>query len=149
MSKRQSKAIFILLSVFWVLIVVLGILLVAFRFEEYGFGGLLALGLGVLMLIVFTVIHLPKRIQVKSFVRRIDRWAMGLLLFAVVLFLAYSIVQGFHRFGLIGSGVLLLFLVVFLRILRDYVREVLLGRRPGKRRASPRGKTDQGDLSRH
>lgn len=76
------------------------------------------------MLIIFITAFLPSRLQDLPLTKMTSRWATAFLILSAILFLALTLVMSFPQYGLAGSGVILLFMVVLTGALRDYIRDM-------------------------
>ena len=135
MGRNRSKVPVVLLSLVWLAVVLGAVTLVVVRREEYGFQAYVTLGIAALMLVVFVIALLPRRLQRAAAAESLGTWATGGLILLIVLTLAGSLVKGFPNLGLFGSLVLLLFLAVFIEIFIRFIREHTRGK-------SKRGKAD-------
>jgi len=124
MAERRPTTVFILLNLAWLAIVLAGIAIVIWKFDEYGIGGVIAIGIGLAMLVIFGISHLSKSAHDKPMTKRLGEGATGALILGAILVLAYSLVRGYRNFGVFGTAVLLLFLVIFVGILKDYIKHL-------------------------
>ena len=112
----------ILLNGIWLAVVLSGMGLVLFRFEEYGWWGVGAILVGVSMLVIFSVTHLRATGRGGETARRVSDYATGAAILGAIVVLAVSLVESVRRRSIVPALVLVLFLSVFLRIARDYAR---------------------------
>ena len=119
----------ILLSLIWLATVCGAVSLAIVRRDQRGIFSYLAVGAGVVMLVVFAVDRLPWKVQKKSFAELLGHLSVGLLILFAILILAASLVKGYRNFGVLGNGVLLLFLITFIRIFISYVKDFTKRRR--------------------
>jgi O-antigen/teichoic acid export membrane protein len=123
-GKKTARWRTILLCALWLGIVLGGIILTLLHREQYGVSTPAITSLGIFMLIIFITAFLPSRLQDLPLTKMTSRWATAFLILSAILFLALTLVMSFPQYGLAGSGVILLFMVVLTGALRDYIRDM-------------------------
>jgi len=123
---KPKKRIFktILLSGIWLATVCVTVTLAIARRDEYGITSYLIAGAAAVMLAVFVVAHLPRRLQRRYVAELLGKLSVGLLILFAIFILAASLVKGYRNLGVLGTGVLILFLVTFVRIFISYVKDL-------------------------
>ena len=122
-TKPELRFKTIFLSVIWLATVCGAVILAIMRRDQYGTLSYVAVGAGVVMLVVFAVEYLPRRIQRRLLAELLGHLSVGLLILFAIVILAASLVKGYRNFGVLGSGVLLLFLITFIRIFISYMKD--------------------------
>jgi hypothetical protein len=115
----------ILLNGVWVAVVLSGLGIVVFRFDEYGVWGVGAIAIGMAMLVIFAIAHLK---EAGRSAQRVSDYATGAAILGAILVLVVSLVESIRRMSIIAAIILALFLSAFVRIFRDYVRHLKKGR---------------------
>jgi len=113
----------ILLSIVWLAVVCGAAALAIARRETLGISAYIIIGGAIVMLVLFAVDRLPRGLENKLPTELIGNLFTGLLILFAILILGVSLLKGYRNLGIIGSGILALFLIVFLRIFADYVRD--------------------------
>ena len=111
----------ILLNGVWVAVVLSGLGIVVFRFDEYGVWGVGAIAIGMAMLVIFAIAHLK---EAGGGAQRVSDYATGAAILGAILVLVVSLVESIRRMSIIAAVILALFLSAFARIFRDYVRHL-------------------------
>ena len=122
MQTDKSRIRTVLLSLIWLAVVGGAVALAITRREEYGASAFIAVGIAVFMLVIFVISFLPKRIQSKSLSDLLGKLSVGALILLAIAVLGYSLVKGPR--GILATGILVLFLVSFMRIFIDYLKHV-------------------------
>jgi len=148
MDKRLRKKITtFFLGLVWVGVVVVAVIIAVTRREEYGHFAYVVPGMAVLMLILFALAFLPKKISGKSFAERLGELCTGGLLLIVLVVLGVAVYQ--KRDSILGIGVLVLFFITFLRIFIDWVKHCTNPRpkrgRGRKKTTATQGRDTAGD----
>lgn len=121
MTKSKLKTV--VLSFVWLAVVCGAVALAITRRAEQGITAYIIVGLATVMLALFGINHLPRKVQKKSSTDLFGKLFLGLLILFAILILSVSLIKGFRTFGIIGNGVLILFLITFIRIFIDYVKD--------------------------
>ena len=134
MAGSKSKINTILISMLWLGGVCGAMILAIKRRHEQGMFSYLSMGLGAVMLVLFVLGYLPRRLKKKDLTELIDKLFVGLLLLFAISIIAATLIKGYRNFGLLGNGFLILFLVTFIRIFINYVKHVKkeMGTKKGK-----------------
>ena len=122
MGRRgRKKLLTVLLYIVWLAVVAGSVFIVLTRRDEYGYWVVIVPGMAVCMLTIFVSGFLPKSAREKPLTEWLGRLSvLMLILFALA-------VLGLGVFSARGMGakiVLGVFFIVFLNILRDYIRHL-------------------------
>jgi hypothetical protein len=112
----------IALNIAWLAVVLAGLAIVVFRFEQYGIWGIVAIVVGITMLVLYASSFFTKTGRYAGLANRLSDYSLAVLIFGAIAVLAISLITGFRRFGLAADLILLLFLGVFVGIFRDYLK---------------------------
>jgi len=135
MAKRKSKIPGIIFGVVWLAVVGACAFLAVARADQYGGFSIIAVFIAVLMVILFFITVSPAKIQKHPFTERLGNYATGFLIFGAICVLVFHLVKTFARTGFIGNIVVVFFIVVFIRILVDFIRDA--GKRKRKAGEGP------------
>ncbi len=122
MAKLGMKARTVFLAVVWLGVVGVSVWIALARREEYGLYAYIVPGMALAMLTIFVIAFLPRKLQRKhapEFLGDMATLALIGFAIAVLIFTLWT-----HRGSYFGTAVLALFLLSFLRILRDYIRHL-------------------------
>jgi drug/metabolite transporter (DMT)-like permease len=112
------------LHIVWLAVVLGGLAIVVFRFEEHGIWGIGAILVGVAMLVIYALSFFTTTDGRAGLANLVSDYALALLILGAIAVLAISLITGFRRFGLGVDLILLLFLGVFVGIFRDYLKHL-------------------------
>ncbi len=114
----------IALNIAWIAIVLAGMATAVVQFRQHTAWAIAAILIGSAMLVIYAAAFAVKIPRLANFANRASDYAVALLIIGAILVLAASLILGFRRFGLVVDLVLVLFLCVFLGILRDYLKHL-------------------------
>jgi len=119
-SGRHKPIVTALLAAIWMAVVFASVFLVLTRSEEYGAYVYIVPCMAVFMLIIFVTSFLPRKTQKIPLTEVLGRISVIALICFALVALGYAIVR--IRAGFPVKGVLILFFIIFVRILMDYIR---------------------------
>jgi NhaP-type Na+/H+ or K+/H+ antiporter len=122
MTRPKTKFARILFPVLW-LAVVCGAVILAIKRNEQGIDLYIIIGIALGMLVLFAVGYLPQKLRKEPFTELVGHLFVGFLILVAILTLATALAKGYERFGIFGAAVLVLFLITFIRIFFDYVKD--------------------------
>jgi len=130
-SKRTGKIGVLFLALVWLAVVAGAVAIVLTRQETYGWWVCLVPTMAVVMLIIFTISFLPRKLQDRPVNQLVGQMATGALILAAIGVLGGAIASFVKAGGSIGPILILgLFFVIFCRIFVDFVKHC---RTPKKR----------------
>ena len=117
---RHKPVVTALLAAIWLVVVFASVFLVLTRREEYGAYVYIVPCMAVFMLIIFVTSFLPRKTQKIPLAEALGRASIIALICFALVALGYAIIR--TRAGILTKGVLILFFIIFVRILVDYIR---------------------------
>jgi peptidoglycan/LPS O-acetylase OafA/YrhL len=118
---RRARAV--VLAAVWLAVVAASVWIVVTRRAEYGWWVYVVPAMAAFILVCFAAAMLPKQWRRVPGAEVLGHLSVGGLILAAVGVLGYAFVSQVRAGGIVGAGVILLFLVCFVRIFRDYVRD--------------------------
>ena len=140
MAKSKSRIRIIVFNLLWLGVVCGAAALAIARRDEEGAFSYLSIGLAVVMLVLFAIGNMPRRLQKKNLAELLGKLSVGLLILFAIFILATTLIKGYNNFGLLGSGVLILFLFTFIRIFISYMKD--FDKPAGKDRGKAAGESE-------
>ena len=119
-SRQHKPIVTVLLAAVWLAVVLASVFLVLTRREAYGAYIYIVPCMAVFMLIIFVTSFLPRKTQRIPLTEVVGRISVIALICFALATLGYAIVR--IRAGAVTKGVLIVFFIVFVRILMDYIR---------------------------
>lgn len=145
MRKPQPRIVTFLLAVVWLAVVIVSVFLAVTRREEYGVTAYIVPGMAFFMLVIFVIAFIPKKAAQIPLTDLLGKLSVGALILFAIAVLLVSIFAG--NAGIVGTGVLVLFTVVFTNIFIQYVKDFNKPKRKSrkKRRKMPQAASAQDD----
>lgn len=122
MSVPKSKIGAILLAVVWLAVVAAAVFIAVTRREGYGSLAYIAPGMAAAMLVIFALTYLPRRLKDSPWAEGLGELAVAVLILFAIAILAMAILSTNN--GIVGTAALVLFLLAFIRIFRDYMKHL-------------------------
>jgi len=139
MRANKSKIVAILMAVVWLAVVAVAVFIAVTRRDEYGALTYIAPGMAAAMLVIFAIAYLPRRLKDTPWVDRLGELAVAVLILFAITILAIAILSTNN--GIVGTAVLVLFLLAFVRIFRDYIKHL----RKSRKKRQPKNSQDASD----
>ncbi len=122
MAKLGTNLAKIILPIVWLAVVGVAIFLAIKRYE-HSIHLYIVIGIAIGMLVLFALNYAPRKFRQRPFAELVAHLFVGFLILMAILALAVSLVKGYKRFGLLGNAALMLFLITFVTIFVDYVKD--------------------------
>lgn len=133
MRHPKSKLLNVLLCAAWLAVVAVAVGLAFARWRQAPVTGVIVLVIAAAMLVVFVISFLPKKARHAPMAGSLGRWAVGALLVGAIAALAATLVMGFRKLGVIGVVAVSFFLVTFVRIFLDFIKDARKAERKARR----------------
>ena len=113
-----------LLSAVWLATIIFALIHVVTHFDKWGIWGIVAILLGILMFSIFIMDTLGRSSSWFNPARRLSEYLLPVVIGFLILALATSLVYSLLNLNMVLAGVLAVFLVVLVGILRDNIRHL-------------------------